>query len=154
MPSQAEPPITLSFNQTACLTLPVPQPSAVQAALFGVSEEGGLCPSPEEIAALVQEHLYDLVDLTLRIDGYIRSEKTGCHPDTGPDSLSGKQRQANRQRAANLLKEARILRMAQYDVYEQAFGHEARIEFQAFVDKVTASVDASHDPSYSQRELF
>ncbi|TWT43481.1 hypothetical protein [Botrimarina hoheduenensis] len=150
MPNNEPTSLTLDFQDAGGLSVPTPLPEAVEAAIFSDQSRGS--PTPEEIAAIVREHLYDLVDLSLRIAGYEVAMKSGLHPLTGRPSRTDKGRQANRHRATELWKEATCLRLAQYDVYDRAFGIPARRRFQAVVEKLADPAAEKAPPV--QRDLF
>ncbi|MFO0838353.1 MAG: hypothetical protein U1D55_07465 [Phycisphaerae bacterium] len=127
-----------------------PLQSAIDAGVFGVTAEGPMEPDEHEIAALTQEHSYELIITLVEISVLEDALRSGIDPRTGrmPRTPESAERSAERWRS-----ELQSLQSKYADMlaaFEQGFGPAATCELDTWVRGQVAGTPARppYDPGH------
>jgi hypothetical protein len=129
------------------LAIPKPLSQAVAAGVFGQSTEGPIDPDDDEVAAITEEHAYEMIVLLSDTHAIADSIGTGSDPRTGKIP---KTPEAEAKLAEFLQNEGRRLVNAYADAvaaFAEGFGDEAAATLDAWVSKVVAD-DGPRQDSY------
>lgn len=124
--TQADAPASL----VAPLPLPAPLPDAIEAGVFGVTEDGPINPDDEAVAAITEEHAREMLSTLADMQAVEEGLRTGHDPRTGRTPRTPE----SRERLAEFL--AREKQRLQ-----NAYGDALAAYAQGFGDQATAALD-------------
>lgn len=119
-----------------------PLQAAIEAGVFGVTAEGPIEPDEHEIAALTQEHSYELITNLVEIGVLEDALRSGVDPRTGrmPRTSESAERSAERWRSELQALQSKYAEMLA--AFEEGFGSAACNELDAWVRAQVAGTPA------------
>lgn len=116
----------------------MPLRAAVDAGIFGLTDDGPVDPDREEVEAITQEHAHEMIILQCDLHAATDAVRTGCDPCTGRTPRTP---ESQAKLARTMESEAKRLTAAYSDAvaaYAEAFGDEAAARLDAWVRRVSA----------------
>lgn len=135
--------------------MPCPEPTegGLQAGVFGFDEYGAIIPTPDEVRAVTEEHVHELLCVLQAIDHLEQSARHWVDPVSGRTPRGSDRRTALLER----LERERLSLISHYDdalaAYADGFGWEAAEALDEFVRAGRDQI-RSEAPPLMQRGLF
>lgn len=113
-----------------------PLPEAVQAGLFGMSEDGAIWPTDEDVVVLTQEHARQMLNLLCQIAELETAEHLGVYPDSRRRPRTAEQYENLHQTIQVRLADCRDRYHGYRSAYASGFGYHAADALDASLQEI------------------